>query len=611
MALSGTFTNNYSGWTYSIEWAASQSIADNTSTVVCTHKLVMSNGYSVSIGSRSNSCTLGGDAKTFTSPSISAKSTTVTLGSTTHTVKHNGNGEASFSCTGVFNIQATLAGTYVSSITTTGSATLNTIPRKATVVSAPNFNDEENPTITYNNPAGNSVTGVYACISFTGSNADVPYRQISATGTSYTFELTDAERNILRNGTTDANSRTVLFYVRTDIGGNSYYSSLAKTLTIKDGTPTLSPVVKDQGTISKTLTGNTDVIIKGYNTINVSSGAVARKGASIVSQSVVCGGKSLSGGNGLLDGVESGTFVFSVTDSRGNTVTKTVNKTLIEYVQLTCNFSIGTPTTDGVAAVNISGNYWSGNFGATNNTLTVQYRYKANSGAYGSWVNASATTSGTTYNVNINVTGLDYQSSYTFQARAVDKIYTIETPEQTVKTLPVFDWGENDINFNVPIHMNGNQVIRATDTNRIVVSAEGADIYLRPNGTSVDAGQLRLMTDGRIALSGSVMNDFVIEQGTSGIWIYRKWNSGIAECWGMGQHTAASSDFVSFQTNYPFAFTAIPIVTVSGGANGGWIKDRAPYLNTSSTTGIAITYRNASSNSILSDLHIHVIGKWK
>lgn len=26
--------------------------------------------------------------------------------------------------------------------------------------------------------------------------------------------------------------------------------------------------------------------------------------------------------------------------------------------------------------------------------------------------------------------------------------------------------------------------------------------------------------------------DYIVEQGTSGIWTYRKWNSGIAECWG-------------------------------------------------------------------------------
>ena len=28
------------------------------------------------------------------------------------------------------------------------------------------------------------------------------------------------------------------------------------------------------------------------------------------------------------------------------------------------------------------------------------------------------------------------------------------------------------------------------------------------------------------------LNDYIIEQGTSGIWTYRKWKSGVAECWG-------------------------------------------------------------------------------
>ena len=35
-----------------------------------------------------------------------------------------------------------------------------------------------------------------------------------------------------------------------------------------------------------------------------------------------------------------------------------------------------------------------------------------------------------------------------------------------------------------------------------------------------------------LAVNGSSMDDFVTEQGTSGIWTYRKWKSGINECWG-------------------------------------------------------------------------------
>ncbi len=38
--------------------------------------------------------------------------------------------------------------------------------------------------------------------------------------------------------------------------------------------------------------------------------------------------------------------------------------------------------------------------------------------------------------------------------------------------------------------------------------------------------------DKGISVSGASVTDFVVEQGTIGIWTYRKWNSGMAECWG-------------------------------------------------------------------------------
>ena len=55
---------------------------------------------------------------------------------------------------------------------------------------------------------------------------------------------------------------------------------------------------------------------------------------------------------------------------------------------------------------------------------------------------------------SVNLTGLNYQSIYTFQAKAVDKVVTIETTEKRVKTTPVFDWGEDDFEFNVPVTFN-------------------------------------------------------------------------------------------------------------------------------------------------------------
>lgn len=130
MALSGTLSAAYRGWTYRIDWTATQSTADNTSEVTCVHKLVCASGYNLSISSRSNSCTVGGVKKDFTSAAINTSGgTTHTLGTTKHLLTHNDDGSKSASVSGAFNIQATLGGTYKASIQVSGTITLNDIPR--------------------------------------------------------------------------------------------------------------------------------------------------------------------------------------------------------------------------------------------------------------------------------------------------------------------------------------------------------------------------------------------------------------------------------------------------------------------------------------------------
>lgn len=105
--------------------------------------------------------------------------------------------------------------------------------------------------------------------------------------------------------------------------------------------------------------------------------------------------------------------------------------------------------------------------------------------------------------------------------------------------------------------------------------------------------------------------DFVVEQGTSGNWTYRKWNSGIAELWGILNHTSASTDYSEFRVAYPFAFISTPVVVVSADGQGGYAKTIAPYNNTSSKTEAAITYKNSLGSSLYSQFNVHVIGKWK
>lgn len=124
MATSGTLSTKYTGYTYQISWSVVQSVG--TSTITCVHKLICGSGYDLYIQSRTNSCTVDGTSKSFTSAAISTTGNkTITLGTTTHTVSHSTT--KSVSINGVFNIQATLAGVYKSSISVTGTITLEAV----------------------------------------------------------------------------------------------------------------------------------------------------------------------------------------------------------------------------------------------------------------------------------------------------------------------------------------------------------------------------------------------------------------------------------------------------------------------------------------------------
>lgn len=445
-----TLTRTGSGELYGqIVWSSvSNGTAANTSTVTATIQLKRPAGWYTQ-GTWKGSLNVGGITKGI-SYHTTVRDGWVTIDTLTTTVSHNADGNGSCYIYGMLNgpTQTSMEGTSVSG---SGTVTLDAIPRFASIVSAPDFHDEENPKITYSNPAGNSVTTLQACISLTGAKADVAYRDIPKTGNSYTFPLTEAERNVLRAATTGANSRTVLFFIRTVMGSSEDASILAKTFTIRNPAPAISPSITDSNSVTKALTGNSSKLVRYYSNAFVTIGAAAVKQATLTSQKVTCGSKSLTA-NGTIQGVESGTFQFSATDNRGNTTTKTVTTAFVDYVKLTCELANRMPDTSGNLALSASGNYFNGSFGAKGNSLKVYYRYKPYGGSYGSWKAMSVTLSGHTYTAGANVSGLDYQTSYVFQCYAVDALATVYSAETVVKAIPVFDWSEGDFSFHVPVY---------------------------------------------------------------------------------------------------------------------------------------------------------------
>ena len=367
-----------------------------------------------------------------------------TFGSGTLTIPHNSDGSKSFTISAVSG-WIYYNGDYYGAAK---SFTLPTIPR-ASSVSCSTADIGSNATISISR-ASSSFTHTlsYAFGDLTGTIAT----KTSSTSVSWSLPTTFyAQIPNAKSGTGTITCDT--YNGSTKIGSKT--CSFTATVSESESKPTLSPTASDSNTTTVALTGDSSKFIKYYSNAAVATGAAARNSATLKSQKIVCGAKSLATASGTINAVESGSFTFSATDSRGYTTTQTVNKTLIEYIKLTCSLNAGAPTTAGVATLKISGNYFNGSFGAVANTLTVQYRYKTQGGTYGSWTETTATKSGNTYNATATISGLDYQATYVFQARAVDKLITISTDEQARRTIPIFDWGKNDFKVNGDFRVTG------------------------------------------------------------------------------------------------------------------------------------------------------------
>lgn len=126
---------------------------------------------------------------------------------------------------------------------------------------------------------------------------------------------------------------------------------------------------------------------------------------------------------------------------------------------------------------------------------------------------------------------------------------------------------------------------------------------------------------------GDLKIDYVVAQGISGMWYYRKWASGIYECFGQTIGYTGTwrwwnnkPDWLIYsgntiQVSYPITFVSPPLEFTSCSIYGidCWL-DKASGGNT--TTKSANYWMTTNSNELPSGslpyrVDIHVIGRWK
>lgn len=282
MATSSTFPTDNTYIKYRIVVTEnSTSTPNNTSSVTVKVQAWRTNTGYETYGSGTCYCKI--DGSTYSQSISSSQKIThnsyTTLFSKTLTITHNADGKKSI------YVEAKIDHSRFDTTYHGFTVTLTDIPRQANITAVENFTDEGNPTITYQNSAGNLVTSLQACISLTGSNPDVPYRDISPTGTSYTFNLTTAERNTLRSACPNSNTLTVYFYIKTVIAGQTYYSNKPATMTIVNASPTITDIdYSDDNIDTVAITGDDQIIIQNQSDLWVAlAGIKAHKSATLVS----------------------------------------------------------------------------------------------------------------------------------------------------------------------------------------------------------------------------------------------------------------------------------------------------------------------------------------
>ena len=303
------------------------------------------------------------------------------LGEKEITVNHNNDGSFPGRYVGIS------ASSFHMSGETGGNIYANKIDRMATITKANDFNDEENPYMEFTNPANFKIN---LRLEFSGSI--ISRNGLSGSG-GYTFELTDAERILLRQKAT-TNNLTVRYVVATLVDGSneSLWSYVDKTMTLINANPEFNSFeFEDVNPITVALTGNNKNIIMGQSdikvTIPVANKAIAIKEATMKNYRFTCGDRSEpieysedKDTSAIMHGVPNGVFAVFATDNRNNStkVEKLANE-IISYSPLVKG-NIDVFRTGGVSeevTLKLDGTINEVDFGAKTNSIisaTVQYR---------------------------------------------------------------------------------------------------------------------------------------------------------------------------------------------------------------------------------------------
>lgn len=331
-------------------------------------------------------------------------------------------------------------------ITGSASVTLTHIPRASTI-GATDANIGAGSVIAVSRKSTDYTHSIaYAFGGLSGyltSDGGITDKETKFTATSIPFALPESFYYEIPNSPTGKCTLSCTTYLGSTQIGEKQTCVFTVTAAKDRCAPLVTAQAEDVNEATVALTGNSAVLVRYASDAKCTITATPRFGAAVHVKTVE--------GTAVEDAVilpAKDGYVFAATDSRGYTTSVTLTPRVIPYVILTCRATAKRDDpTSGKATLTVSGECFAGSFGAAENALTLRYRVGG-----GDWVTLSPTFTDHTYTATAALTGLNYTQRHTITVEAADHLATATAASTVEKGIPVFDWGEKDFTFHVPVY---------------------------------------------------------------------------------------------------------------------------------------------------------------
>ena len=289
---------------------------------------------------------------------------------------------------------------------------------------------------------------------------------------------------------------------------------------------------------SGTAAENMAAWVQGYSKVKATfdgSKVTCRQGAGVSKFSITYLGKTTEGNPCRTETISTtgATVRCTVTDSRGLTAWEDFSISLLEYAPPAL---VGADLfrSDGEGAAADGGTHIAGVARARYselgglNSVTLKGYWKSVGGGYGAGETLTVGAVGlVTGNVEISA-----DRSYIALLVLTDSLGNSARYEENIPT--------EKVAFHLKEGGKGAAFGKAAETDGLLELAE--DWHLKLTGATdlnAAAEKIAVLDPGGVVryrtkaeLLGDLAADYIVEQGVSGIWTYRKWSSGVSECWG-------------------------------------------------------------------------------